>query len=50
MEQHAYKIKYGFGVLILLVGISILTGFDKRLEAVMVSLMPEAWVSLTTKF
>lgn len=48
--KHAYKIKYGFGVLILLVGISILTGFDKRLEAVLVSLMPEAWVSLTTKF
>jgi cytochrome c biogenesis protein CcdA len=48
--KQAYKIKYGFGVLILLVGISILTGFDKRLEAVLVSLMPEAWVSLTTKF
>lgn len=48
--KHAYRIKYGFGALILLVGISILTGLDKRLEAVLVGLMPDGWVSLTTKF
>jgi cytochrome c biogenesis protein CcdA len=48
--KHAYRIKYSFGALILLVGISILTGLDKYLEAFLVSLMPEGWVSLTTKF
>ena len=48
--KHAYWIKYGFGALILLVGIFILTGLDKRLEAVLVGLMPDGWVSLTTKF
>jgi uncharacterized membrane protein YkgB len=48
--KHAYRIKYGFGALILLVGISILTGLDKRLEAVLVGLMPDGWVSLTTTF
>lgn len=48
--KNAYRIKYGFGALILLVGISILTGLDKRLEAVLVGLMPDSWVSLTTKF
>lgn len=48
--KQAYRIKYGFGVLILLVGLSILTGLDKRLEAFLVGLMPDGWVSLTTKF
>jgi cytochrome c-type biogenesis protein len=48
--HHAYRIKYGFGLLIVLVGISILTGIDKWLEAILVGLMPDGWVSLTTKF
>jgi len=48
--RHAYRIKYGFGMLIFLVGVSILTGADKWLEAILVGLMPEGWVSLTTKF
>lgn len=48
--QHAYHVKYGVGVLILLVGLSIVSGADKWLEAWLVSLMPDGWVSLTTKF
>ncbi len=43
-------IKKAFGVLILLVGIAILTGADKWLEAQIVGLLPEAWVRATTLF
>ncbi len=43
-------IKKAFGVLILLVGIAILTGADKWLEAQIVSALPEAWVRATTLF
>ncbi len=48
--KNTFRIKYGFGLLIFLVGISILTGMDKWLEAILVDLMPDGWVSLTTKF
>jgi len=40
-------VKKGFGILIGLVGIAILTGVDKWLEARVLSLLPEAWVNLT---
>ena len=43
-------IKKAFGVLILLVGIAILTGADKWLEARIVEVLPEAWVRATTLF
>jgi cytochrome c-type biogenesis protein len=43
-------IKKAFGVLILLVGIAILTGADKWLEARFVERLPEAWVRATTLF
>ncbi len=48
--KNTFRIKYGFGLLIFLVGISILTGMDKWLEAILVDLMPDGWFSLTTKF
>lgn len=48
--KNTVRIKYGFGLLILLVGISILTEIDKWLEAILVGLMPDGWISLTTKF
>jgi cytochrome c biogenesis protein CcdA len=47
---HIDGIKKGFGVVILLVGIAILSGADKWLEARVVDLLPEAWVRATTLF
>jgi cytochrome c biogenesis protein CcdA len=44
------RIKTGFGILIGLTGIAILTGADKWLEARVVSVMPDAWVRATTLF
>lgn len=41
------RIKKGFGILLGLVGIAILTGADKWLEARVLTLLPEAWVNLT---
>ena len=43
-------LKKGFGALIFLVGLAILTGADKWLEAQVVSLLPEAWLRATTLF
>lgn len=43
-------IKKGFGLLILLTGIAILSGADKWLEARVVDLLPDAWVRATTAF
>ena len=39
--------KTGFGVLLLLLGGAILMGWDKRLEALILPLLPDAWVRLT---
>lgn len=47
---HIDKLKLGFGWLILLVGIAILSGGDKWLEAQVTQRLPDAWVLLTTKF
>jgi uncharacterized membrane protein len=47
---HIDRIKTVFGVLIIVLGIAILLGYDKLLEAYIVSLMPDAWVDLTTRF
>jgi cytochrome c-type biogenesis protein len=47
---HIDRIKTVFGVLIIALGIAILLGYDKALEAYIVSLMPDAWVDLTTRF
>lgn len=43
-------IKKAFGVLILLVGVMILLGVDKWLEARVLDLLPEAWVDLTVRY
>jgi hypothetical protein len=44
------NIKKGFGLFVLLVGLAILTGGDKWLEAKLVSILPQEWISLTTRF
>jgi len=47
---HIDGIKKGFGMLIGLAGIAILSGADKWLEARVVAILPDAWVNLTTRF
>lgn len=47
---HVGSLKKGFGWLILFVGLSILFGADKWLEAEITRHLPDAWISLTTKF
>lgn len=44
------KAKPVFGVILVLVSVAILSGWDKRLEAAAVGRLPESWVDLTTKF
>jgi cytochrome c-type biogenesis protein len=47
---HIGKLKQGFAWLILLVGIAILFGGDKWLEAQVTQRLPDAWVTITTRF
>ena len=44
------SIKKVFGVVILLTGVAILTGGDKWIEARVVDLLPDSWISATTLF
>ncbi len=39
-----------FGFIILITGISILFGFDKNIEVLLLNNLPEAWVNLITKY
>ena len=47
---HMDRVKKIFSLFFLMVGLAILTGWDKWLEAKLVQWMPDAWVSLTTRF
>lgn len=47
---HIAGIKNAFGVLIGALGVAILTGSDKWIEARIVDMLPDAWVTLTTRF
>lgn len=47
---HIEIMKKGFGVVLGLVGLAILTGADKWLEAQILTVLPEAWVRLTVLF
>ena len=44
---HAKAMKNGFGILLVLLGLAILQGWDKRLEALILPLLPDAWVNLS---
>jgi cytochrome c-type biogenesis protein len=46
--QRIDLIKKSFGVLILFTGVAILSGADKWLEAKVLQLLPDAWISATT--
>jgi hypothetical protein len=39
-----------FAVVLVVVGLGILTGYDKRLEAVLTDQLPDAWLTLTSRF
>lgn len=43
-------LKRGFGVLLLLLGIAMLNGWDKALETVVLNQLPDGWVNLTVMF
>ncbi len=47
---HMETVKKGFGVFVLLVGVAILSGGDKWLEAQLVHSLPRGWIDLTTRF
>ena len=47
---HMERVKKGFGLFVLLLGIAILTGGDKWLEKKLVGVLPEGWINLTTRF
>jgi cytochrome c biogenesis protein CcdA len=47
---HMDSVKKGFGFFVLLVGVAILSGGDKWLEAQLVNVLPADWISLTTRF
>jgi hypothetical protein len=42
------NVKKVFGIFVLFVGIAILSGGDKWLEARLVTLLPQGWIDLTT--
>jgi hypothetical protein len=44
------RVKRGFGILVLLLGLAILMGGDKWLEAQLVRVLPQGWIDLTTRF
>lgn len=50
MLDHVARVKNAFAILIGALGAAILTGADKWLEARVVAVLPEAWVTLTTRF
>lgn len=47
---HIGKLKTGFAMVIIVVGLAILVGADKWLEAQITQRLPDAWVDITTKF
>jgi len=48
--ENAGRLKNAFGLLIGALGIAILTGGDKWVEARIVEILPDAWVNLTTRY
>lgn len=43
-------IKMGFAALLAVMGLGILTGYDKVVEAAVLNMLPDWWLKLTTKF
>jgi cytochrome c-type biogenesis protein len=49
MLKHSANIKKAVGLLMLLLGVAILTGYDKRFEGFLVNLMPDWLIAITTR-
>ncbi|HLS57550.1 MAG TPA: cytochrome c biogenesis CcdA family protein [Zeimonas sp.] len=47
---HGADLRRAFAVLIALMGIAVLTGADRWLEAKLLEVLPDAWLALTTRF
>lgn len=47
---HMDRVKRIFGVVVLFLGVAILLGGDKWLEARLVRVLPQGWIDLTTRF
>jgi cytochrome c biogenesis protein CcdA len=43
-------LRHGFAGFLVLVGVAILMGWDKRLEAAVLNGLPDAWIDLSTRF
>ena len=39
-----------FAVLLIVIGIAILTGFDKQIESRILDVLPDVWLNLTVRF
>lgn len=50
VPTHLDRLKRDFGVLVLVLGLAILLGGDKWLEARLIGLMPQGWFDLPTRF
>lgn len=48
--RRIHLLKQGFAILMIVLGVAILTGLDKRLEAVITQALPDAWVTAITRF
>ena len=48
--KHINPIKRVFAFLILGLGLLILSGYDKTLEAAILEILPDSWVQFTTAF
>lgn len=47
---HVHRLKLGFAVLLGAMGLAILTGADKVVEAWVLQTLPQGWLNLTTRF
>jgi cytochrome c-type biogenesis protein len=50
VTAHMAGIKRAFGVLVLALGLTILLGGDKWLEAQLLQVLPQGWIEGTTRF
>lgn len=50
VARHLPALKKGFGLLLLLVGLSVLSGADRWLEARVVDSLPDWWINLTVRY
>ncbi|MCW5632416.1 MAG: cytochrome c biogenesis protein CcdA [Rubrivivax sp.] len=46
---HGHMLRHGFAVLIGLLGMAVITGLDRTIEAAVLEILPDSWVELTTR-